>query len=218
MAERRMFSKGIVSTDFFLEMPLSSQALYFHLGLEADDDGFVSSPKKIQKSIGAADDDFKLLISKGYVIPFDSGIIVITHWNISNNVRKDRKKETIHQYEKGQIFLVEGGIYSLNPPTDSQLPTDSQPTDDQMGAQYSIGKDSIGKGKKIPPSIEEVHKYISEKGYDVDAERWYDFYAAKGWMIGKNKMKDWKAAVRTWAKRDENQKKKDEPPAFKEIN
>ena len=87
MAERRMFAKTIIDSDAFLDMPLSSQALYFHLNMRADDDGFVNSPKKIQRLIGCTDDDFKLLIAKSFIIPFESGVVVIKHWRINNYIR-----------------------------------------------------------------------------------------------------------------------------------
>ena len=93
MADKRMFSLKIVDSDLFLDMPLSSQCLYFHLSMRADDDGFVNNPKKIIKIIGANEDDLKILIAKGFVIVFERGIIVITHWKINNYIRNDRRKE-----------------------------------------------------------------------------------------------------------------------------
>lgn len=99
MADKRMFSRFVVSNDRFKTLPLSSQALYFHFGMNADDDGFVDSPKTIQLSVGASDDDFRLLILNQFVIPFESGIIVITHWNLNNNLRKDTYHKTIYQEE-----------------------------------------------------------------------------------------------------------------------
>ncbi|MGU8065517.1 conserved phage C-terminal domain-containing protein [Streptococcus suis] len=103
MAQRRMFSKKITETDRFLEMPLSSQALYFHLNMGADDEGFIDKAKTIQRTIGASDDDMKLLIAKGFLLPFDSGVVVIRHWRIHNYIRSDRFQSTIHQDEKKQI-------------------------------------------------------------------------------------------------------------------
>ncbi|HEM3634837.1 TPA: phage protein [Streptococcus suis] len=103
MAQRRMFSKKITETDRFLEMPLSSQALYFHLNMGADDEGFIDKAKTIQRTIGASDDDMKLLIEKGFLLPFDSGVVVIRHWRIHNYIRSDRFQSTIHQDEKKQI-------------------------------------------------------------------------------------------------------------------
>ena len=105
MANRRMFSLSVVDTDLFLDMPQSTQNLYFHLGMRADDDGFVSNTKKIMKMIGATDDDIKLLIAKQYIIPFDSGIIVIKHWRMNNYLRNDRYKETNYKEEKQKIVV-----------------------------------------------------------------------------------------------------------------
>ena len=99
MSEKRMFAKQIVESDSFLDMPLSTQALYFHLGMAADDDGFINAPKRIQRSIGASDDDLKLLIAKSFIIPFESGVVVIKHWLINNYIRSDRKKDTTYPDE-----------------------------------------------------------------------------------------------------------------------
>lgn len=114
MANRKMFSLNVVDTDTFLEIPQSSQNLYFHLGMRADDDGFVSSPKKITKIVGANEDDLKLLIAKKYVIPFENRILVIPHWHINNSIRKDRYSETIYKEEKRKIIKNENGVYILN--------------------------------------------------------------------------------------------------------
>ncbi|QKE60407.1 replication initiation protein [Streptococcus phage smHBZ8] len=103
MAQRRMFSKKITETDKFLEMPLSSQALYFHLSMGADDEGFIDRAKTIQRTIGASDDDMKLLIAKGFLIPFESGVVVIRHWRIHNYIQADRFQSTIYQNEKKQL-------------------------------------------------------------------------------------------------------------------
>lgn len=94
MAERRMFAKTIIDSDAFLDMPASSQMLYFHLAMRADDDGFVNNPKKIQRMIGAADDDLKLLLVKNFILAFDTDIIVIRHWKIHNYIRNDRYTPT----------------------------------------------------------------------------------------------------------------------------
>ncbi len=97
MANRRMFSLDVIDTDKFLDMPATSQNLYFHLGLRADDDGFVSSPKKITKLVNCGSDDLNVLISRGFVIPFDDGIMVITHWKQNNYIQADRYKRTLYQ-------------------------------------------------------------------------------------------------------------------------
>src|SRR5712671_4281885 len=112
MAQRRMFSAQIVTADDFLEMPLTSQALYFHLGMSADDDGFVS-PRKILRMTGAGEDDLKVLMSKGFVIPFNSGVIVITHWKQNNYLRNDRYTPTIYKEERDRLSCVQS-VYALD--------------------------------------------------------------------------------------------------------
>lgn len=113
MANKRMFSLDVVDTDRFLEMPTSSQALYFQLGMRADDDGFVASPRKIVKIANCGNDDLSILISKGYIIPFESGIVVVTHWGVNNNkIKGDRYKETIYTNEKSMI-QQRNGVYYL---------------------------------------------------------------------------------------------------------
>jgi len=113
MANRRMFSLDVVDTDIFLDMPTSTQCLYFQLGMRADDDGFVSSPKRITNMVGYNTDDLKLLIAKGFIIQFDSGIIVITHWKVNNYLRADRYRPTLHQTEKELLVDNENG-YSVS--------------------------------------------------------------------------------------------------------
>ena len=307
MAERRMFAKTIIDSDAFLDMPLSAQALYFHLAMRADDDGFINNPKKIQRMIGASDDDCKLLIAKGFILVFETGVIVIKHWKIHNYIQKDRYKETVFLQEKQLIEAQDNGAYEmkamplLEEQTDktarqlayekSSLPYSFgykirtaflgkkcpicgctmsyknnlvQPTiqhnvpiskggehelgnisvicascnkslqDTETGklnadevveewdkltctrigydsdTQVSIGKVSIGKVSKdieppkrfTAPSIEDVKEYCSERKNNVDAERFIDYYTANGWKVGKNPMKDWKAAVRSWERND----------------
>ena len=111
MADKRMFSLKIVDSDLFLDMPLSSQCLYFHLSMRADDDGFVNNPNKIIKIIGANEDDLKILIAKGFVIVFEQGIIVITHWKINNFIRKDRYKPTLYENEVQSLSQTKNGMY-----------------------------------------------------------------------------------------------------------
>lgn len=148
VAEKRMFSKKIVDSDAFLDMPLSTQALYFHLSMRADDEGFINNPKKISRMIGCSEDDLKILIAKKFIIPFESGVVVIKHWLIHNTIRKDRAKETLYQEEKKQIDLKENGSYTINLlkendhlQNDNQVTTKCQPN---VGIdQISIDKISI---------------------------------------------------------------------------
>ncbi|QTZ82821.1 replication initiation protein [Clostridium phage phiCp-A] len=156
-----MFSKTIIDSDIFLDMPLSTQALYFHLSMRADDDGFVNNPRKIQRMVGCGDDDIKLLIAKQFIIPFESGICVIKHWRIHNYIRNDRYKPTMYQEEKGQLLLEENNMYELSNsvplidtdssknnvgiPNGYQMDTNGIPSDIQNGnpGEVRLGKDSI---------------------------------------------------------------------------
>lgn len=158
MAERRMFAKTIIDSDAFLDMPLTTQALYFHLSMRADDEGFINNPKKIVRMIGAGEDELKLLFAKGYVIPFDSGVVVIKHWRIHNYLRSDRFKPTIYMDERSLVALKENNEYTVvqgdvesGTPTVYQTDTNGIPTVNhavyQLDTQYSIGKDSIDKDR-----------------------------------------------------------------------
>ena len=223
-----MFTQKITESDAFLDMPLSAQALYFHLCMNADDDGFVKNPKRIARMMGANDDDFSLLILKSFVIKYETGVIVIKHWRMHNLLRKDRYNETEYLEEKSMLNIKENGAYTLDRNQGKPLVgTKWQPNGNQMGPQVSIGKDSIvkdsigyikekdtplGVSKKksdrfTPPSLEDVQSYCLERNNSVDPQAFIDFYASKGWMVGKNKMKDWKAAVRTWERNRNNSKK-----------
>ena len=151
MAERRMFTKKITDSDPFTEMPLSAQALYFHLNMNADDDGFLNNPKKIQKSIGASEDDMKLLIAKRFILTFEKGVIVIKHWRMHNLLRKDRYTETQYIEEKDTLMLKKDGSYTEKPP-ELPMATTWQPNGNQMATQYSIGKESIGQERVVEVS------------------------------------------------------------------
>ena len=150
MAQRRMFSRKITETDHFLEMPLSSQALYFHLNMGADDEGFIDKAKTIQRTIGASDDDMKLLIAKGFLIPFESGVVVIRHWRIHNYIQADRFQATIHQDEKGQLEFDKSKIASIKP-LNQCIQNVSK-----MDTQVRLGEDSLDKDR-----LDEVNNLYS---------------------------------------------------------
>lgn len=212
MAERRMFTKRITESDSFLDMPSSTQMLYFHFSMNADDDGFVNNPKKIQKMCGASDDDFKLLIVKSFIILFDSGIIVIKHWKMHNYIQADRYRPTDYLEEKSMLGIKSNKAYTLDV---SKM--DTECIQNGYIGKVSIDKDSIGKDSKgecareekakrfYPPTIDEVKQYCEERKNNIDPMAFIDFYSSKGWMIGKNRMKDWKAAVRTWERKRKEQ-------------
>jgi hypothetical protein len=183
-------------------MPLSARCLYFTLGMFADDDGFVNSPKGIMRQCGASIDDLNILMAKKFILSFESGVIVIKHWRINNYLRNDRYQETKYIEEKEHLNISENGSYSLGIPSIGQESTE----------QGSIVKST----RFVPPTLDEIKDYCLERNNNVDPNKFYDFYQAKGWMVGKNKMKDWKAAIRTWENRD---KKPSNQPRdiFKEL-
>ncbi|MGQ7601583.1 DnaD domain protein [Streptococcus suis] len=128
MAQRRMFSKEITTSDHFVDMPQSTQLLYFHLGMEADDEGFIGNARMLSRAYGANSDDLKLLQAKGFIIVFESGVTVVKDWNLNNQIRKDRLKPTIYQAEKSLLTLDNTGVYQLG----NQLPTKRQPNGNQL--------------------------------------------------------------------------------------
>ena len=210
MAERRMFAKTIIDSDAFLDMPISARLLYYDLSMRADDDGFVNSPKKIMRMVGATQDDISILAMRKFIIPFESGVVVIKHWKIHNYIRKDTYNETKYKKEKATLAFDENNAYTQNTfiAPDCQLPVDGPSTQVRLGKDR-LGKESIEIGDKpqsakrfTPPSLEDVKEYCKEKGLSIDPERFVDFYTSKGWMVGKNKMKDWKSAARGWEARD----------------
>lgn len=149
MAERRMFAKTIIDSDAFLDMPLSTQALYFHLSMRADDDGFINNPKKIQRMIGGTDDDLKLLVAKNFIIPFESGVVVIKHWKIHNYIQKDRYKETVYKEEKAFLITKDNNAYTLD--TECIQNGYSLETQDRLGKskdRIELGKDREGKARE----------------------------------------------------------------------
>ena len=147
MAERRMFAKTIIDSDLFLDMPMSTQCLYFHLNMRADDDGFINNPKKIQRMIGCGDDDLKLLIAKQFVIPFESGIVVIKHWKVHNYIQKDRYKETFYKKEKSLLQTDKNKEYFIGPV--STLDTNCIQSGYNLDPQVRLGKDRLEIEKEI---------------------------------------------------------------------
>ena len=204
MAQRRMFSKKITETDRFLEMPLSSQALYFHLNMGADDEGFIDKAKTIQRTIGASDDDMKLLIAKGFLIPFDSGVVVIRHWRIHNYIRSDRFQSTLHQDEKTQLEYDHSKTAMLKP-LENVIPNGYQ-----MDTQGRVGKVSLDEGSlttypKDPDNIpyKEIIDYLNsktrknyrdnvQKNRSLIKARWSEGYRLDDFkQVIDNMVKDW---------------------------
>ncbi|HHW4747312.1 TPA: DNA replication protein [Enterococcus faecalis] len=147
-----MFAKTIIDSDAFLDMPLSTQSLYFHLSMRADDDGFINNPKKIQRMVGCGDDDLKLLMAKRFILVFDSGVIVIKHWKIHNYIRNDRYKPTLYQEEKAELAEKNSKAYTFKTEvieSENHLGIpDGNRMGYQMDTQVRLGKDRLVKDKK----------------------------------------------------------------------
>ena len=221
MAERRMFAKSIVDSDAFLELPSTAQALYFHLCLEADDDGFSNTPQKTKRILGASDSDLRLLENGGFIISFDSGVVVVRHWKVHNRVRKDSYKRTLYLKEFEMLSESSEGVYEVkvkrNKNNENQVSvTESQQnvTESQQNVtQYSIVKDSEVKDslveyskvkESVPvtnicaPTFDAVEKYCIERGNKIDAQKFYNFYADRDWIVNGVPMNNWRACVRNW--------------------
>ena len=203
MAERRMFAKSIVLSDAFLDMPMSARCLYFTLGMLADDDGFVGSPKAIMRQCGASNDDMNILLAKRYVLGFESGIIVIKHWRMNNYLQSDRHKPTTYVEELSTLTTDEKGAYTEQNGSCIQ-------TVYEVDTQDSIGKDSIGKDSKnnkhkygeyknVLLSDSDMEKLKTEfpNDYLERIERVSSYCASTG-----KTYKNYLATIRNWAKKE----------------
>lgn len=208
MANKRMFSKEITNTDRFQSLKISAQALYFHLGINADDDGFTGNSRSIMKCIGATTKDLKILVENGYLIPFDDGVYLITDWHINNYIRPDRHKPTIYPDYYDMVSYENSGRYVMCPTVGIPMVDPDKKSIDQ-GSTEENRSEGMTPGQRstrrfCPPSVSEVKTYCLENGYTVDPERFIDYYDANGWKVGRNPMKDWRAAVRVWAKNEKS--------------
>lgn len=158
MAERRMFAKSIIDSDAFLDMSVTARLLYYDLSMRADDDGFVNSPKKIMRMVGASEDDLRMLAARKFIIPFENGVVVIKHWRIHNYIRKDRYNETHYSEQKEMLELDENGSYRLV----DQRSTDGLPMVDQRLTQVRLGKDRLVKDN-IKKSAEALFDEIEDE-------------------------------------------------------
>nr|DAK92202.1 MAG TPA: replisome organizer [Caudoviricetes sp.] len=227
MAEKRMFTQKIIDSDAFLDMPLSTQALYFHLNMRADDDGFINNPKRIQRTIGASDDDLKLLIAKRFVICFENGVIVIKHWRMHNTLRKDRYNPTQYQEQLAMLDVKDNNAYTEKPV--DQMATTWQPNGNHLEPQHSIDKYSRDKESIVEDSISESddsasspkpskpvkHKYGEYKNVlltDDELEKLKDEYLdweerierLSSYVASTGKSyKSHYATIRNWARKDQ---------------
>lgn len=179
MAEKRMFAKTIVLSDAFLDMPLTARCLYFTLGMLADDDGFVNSPKSIMRQCGASVDDLNVLLSKKFLLAFESGVIVIKHWRINNYLRNDRYHETTYISEKNELLIDEQGVYHKTDDYEvgipsSGIPSSGIPREDKIRLdKISIDKRSIGEGGETePPSADEEERSNTRHNFQEVTKAW----------------------------------------------
>ena len=225
MAERRMFARTIVASDAFLDMPLSARCLYFALGMYADDEGFVNSPRSIMRLTGASTDDMNILLVRHFLIMFPSGVCLIKHWRINNYLRNDRFQPTKYTEERNQIMIEENGAYALiSERYTNGIPNDGIPRLGEIReVKVSLGKERIeeiappsvaaSNSRFVKPTVEEIAEYCrSERKNNVDPQAFFDFYESKGWRVGNQPMKDGKAIARTWERREKPKAKQSDKP------
>lgn len=221
MANKRMFNKELVCDERFNRLKSSTKYLFFMLCLYADDEGVVSNPKGVAKYHNCTIKDLKNLYETHYVLTFSSGICVIKHWFAHNYNQKSHIKKSTYQEELSTLEIDKRGFYTLKNKDFCRENAERVCRENAEKMPSSIDKYSIDKirldknsytvGAKAPftpPTLEEVQNYIAEKGYKVDAEKWWNYYDAKDWYIGKNKMVKWKSAVATWNTRNYDEERK----------
>ena len=216
MAKKRMLSASVISTDAFMNLSLESQALYMHLNLSADDDGFIDSPRRIIRMIGTTEENLRELIASGFIISFDSGICLVRHWKVNNNLKKDRYTETLHEAERRQVHL-ENKIYEMGPEieTKSYEPESSLGNGSILEPQVREDKerteqDSLKEGEdpsKSPPSFYDLKAYADEIGYrDFKPQLFLDYYEERAWKHKDGSpVLDWKREVRIWKEREKTE-------------
>ena len=194
MAERRMFAKSIINSARFLRMPPTSRLLYYDLGMAADDDGVVEA-FTVLRTTGAAEDDLRVLVSKNFVRVLNEDLVsLIVDWKSNNLIKSDRYHPS--QYQALLVSISDG-----NEPEPIWNPSGSKTEPEVRLGKERIVKEKLSRERSprfSPPSLEDVAAYCTERGSKVDPQRWYDFYLSNGWKVGKNPMRDWKAAVRSW--------------------
>jgi hypothetical protein len=208
MAERRMFTKKVTDDDNFMALSSSAQALYLHLSMSADDDGFCNQVSISMFKAHASIQDLQTLLEKRYIYQFENGVIVIKHWRMANALRKDRYTPTAFQEELKQLAIKDNGSYT-------RLPSGCQVVAERL-PQDSIGKDSIEKDsieeeekpkrrRFVPPTLEEVKAYCLERKNNVDAQKFYDYFTVSNWIDSNgNKVKNWKQKIITWENNSKN--------------
>lgn len=219
-----MFSLDIVDSDEFLKLTKTAQLLYFHLGMRADDDGFVKNPKGIMSLIGVKRTAYTELVTKKWLIEFNNGVVVVTHWKLNNYIQKDRYKPTIYIKEKAYLQEDNGVyVYRMDTVLDTESDSNGIPfvyrtgyqMDTGMYPQYSIGKCSIDKDSVVVvddnndnlyiPQLEDIKKYIDSNNYTFDPEYFYNYYKSKNWYIGNKLIENFeqlKSIMNNWQKKE----------------
>ena len=191
MAERRMFTQKVTEADNFTTLPPTTQCLYFHLCMNADDDGFSNKIRQAMFNAHADQNDFEMLVNKRFIIPFDSGVIVIKHWRMHNYIRNDRYHETSYVEEKSQLLLKENGVYTESV---DKVDTIGIPNGYQMDTEVRLGKDSIGKDSidnnktseksdELDLSFEKIYRAYPKKAGKTKAKQIYKALLTKGRKI-----------------------------------
>lgn len=223
MAERRMFAKTIIDSDAFIDMPVTARLLYYDLSMRADDDGFVNSPKKIMRMIGASQDDLSILIMRKFIIPFDSGVVVIKHWRIHNYIRKDMYHETKYKEEKEQLELDENNAYVSNMSQPCNEPVTSPSTQVRLGKDR-LGKDRIEerKNSSFSPARHRYGEYNNVLLSDEELEKlkaelpdsWEQYIQdLSSYMASTGKSyKSHLATIRNWARKDKGRRQPQTQP------
>lgn len=227
MARRRMFSLELISSDKFLGLPSSAQSFYFHLNMHADDEGFVAAPRSLGMLCGGSNEDLELLEKADFVIRFESGVLVITHWLLNNTIRKDRSVETIHRAEKAMLALKDGCyVLAEETPVTTNVATNLATNPDaifsaESAPQNRIEENRIEKnilennrieypgGEKIhqpgveeewiAPSCVDIALFVEQENLPIDAMAFWSKYYKTGWKDSRGvPIKDWKALARSW--------------------
>ena len=195
MAQRRMFNKTITNGDDFLEMPMSSQVLYFHLSMNADDDGFINNWKSIMRMTGTKEDDLKVLIAKQYIIPFDSGVIVIKHWRLNNYLQKDRITPTQYQEELKKLQLDNNNVYKMYTKCIHSIDKYRLDKNNKEKEIYKE-KEKYGEFENVLLTKEEYAK-LEKSNLLPYIEKLSSYIASKG-----KKYKSHYATILTWSRKD----------------
>lgn len=202
MAEKRMFTQKVVESDDFLDMPFSARCLYFHLNMNADDDGFLNSSGKVIRIAGATNEDLRILIEKRFVLDFENGVIVIKHWRMHNTLKKDRYKPTQYQKLFSMLTIKEDGSYTernhggngMEPERNHSIVENS--LDKISKEEFSEVEER--KTETTPPTLPQVIDYVRNNNLAVNPNRFFTYYNDKGWKTSNGNQIDWKAKIQEW--------------------